>query len=262
MELLRCPLCHEPLSRAAGSLACPHKHSFDVAREGYVNLLLPQHRRTKEPGDNAAMIAARARFLNAGHYEKLVETLQRIVADLQGPLLDLGCGEGYFTHALSSVITPVYGIDISKPAIRAACKRSREMTLVVASSARLPLPDRAFGVATALMAPLSEDVGRVLSPGGMLIRVTPGPYHLKEIKQVLYSENRTHRRAELELPLFTLVRSDSVISTDHLNLQSRADLIEMTPMQYRSVRGRRTTALVAKSMSVRMDFTVDLFRRD
>jgi SAM-dependent methyltransferase len=94
----------------------------------------------------------------------------------------------------------IYGIDVSKPAIRAAAKRHPSITFVVASSKRLPLVDAAFDVATAILAPIDSDVLRVLANGGVLVRVTPGPDHLRALRELAYTEARPHRRATRQLP--------------------------------------------------------------
>ncbi|CSF62226.1 23S rRNA methyltransferase A [Shigella sonnei] len=95
-----CPLCHQPLSREKNSYICPQRHQFDMAKEGYVNLLSVQHKRSRDPGDSAEMMQARRAFLDAGHYQPLrdaiVAQLRERLDDKATAVLDIGCGEGYY----------------------------------------------------------------------------------------------------------------------------------------------------------------------
>lgn len=97
-----CPLCHQPLSREKNSYICPQRHQFDMAKEGYVNLLPVQHKRSRDPGDSAEMIQARRAFLDAGHYQPLrdaiVAQLRERLDEKATAVLDIGCGEGYYTR--------------------------------------------------------------------------------------------------------------------------------------------------------------------
>ena len=98
MTLLVCPLCEHPLERGAKTWRCLKGHSFDVAREGYVNLLPVQHKNSREPGDDLQMVTARREFLHAGHYQPLRDAMLEALAPLGArSLLDIGCGEGYYT---------------------------------------------------------------------------------------------------------------------------------------------------------------------
>ncbi|SRT50608.1 23S rRNA methyltransferase A [Shigella sonnei] len=91
-----CPLCHQPLSREKNSYICPQRHQFDMAKEGYVNLLSVQHKRSRDPGDSAEMMQARRAFLDAGHYQPLrdaiVAQLRERLDDKATAVLDIGCG--------------------------------------------------------------------------------------------------------------------------------------------------------------------------
>lgn len=110
-----CPLCHQPLSREKNSYICPQRHQFDMAKEGYVNLLPVQHKRSRDPGDSAEMIQARRAFLDAGHYQPLrdaiVAQLRERLDEKATAVLDIGCGEGYYTHAFADVL-PEYSAAI------------------------------------------------------------------------------------------------------------------------------------------------------
>lgn len=119
-----CPLCHAPLSRRDNSYICPLRHQFDLAKEGYVNLLPVQFKRSRDPGDSAEMMQARRAFLDAGHYQPLRDAISDFLS-VAAPerLLDIGCGEGYYTHAFAAIAAHCWGLDVSKSAIRAAARR-------------------------------------------------------------------------------------------------------------------------------------------
>ena len=129
MSLFRCPICSSPLRRGERAYTCPKGHSYDIAREGYVHLLPANQKHSKAPGDDKAMVAARNRFLSAGHYGPL-ELALRYTGE-QVTLVDSGCGEGYYTAGVVSALgqdgrtVEAAGVDISKFALRHAARRSR-----------------------------------------------------------------------------------------------------------------------------------------
>ena len=155
---LRCPVCHEPLAQSLPSsgsgLGCSQNHQFDQARQGYFNLLPGHKKRSKNPGDDKTMVQARTRFLDKGYYQPVADSLAGILSRLsessQSPLsiLDAGCGEGYYTERLHKTFpdASVAGIDISKPAIMACCKRSKAIQWLVGSVNDIPVKDQELDV--------------------------------------------------------------------------------------------------------------------
>ncbi|BDY95295.1 hypothetical protein MUTS15_39520 [Escherichia coli] len=130
------------------SYICPQRHQFDMAKEGYVNLLPVQHKRSRDPGDSAEMMQARRAFLDAGHYQPLrdaiVAQLREWLDEKATAVLDIGCGEGYYTHAFADALPEIttFGLDVSKVAIKAAAKRYPQVTFVSlpATVCRFPIP--------------------------------------------------------------------------------------------------------------------------
>lgn len=214
-----CPLCHARLTRSDKSFICPQGHQFDMAKEGYVNLLPVQHKRSRDPGDSAEMMQARRAFLDAGHYQPLRETVAAVLGekltDNATCMLDIGCGEGYYTATFAAVArekgAETFGLDVSKVAIRAAAKRYCAVTFCVASSHRLPFDDGSMDAVVRIYAPCKADeLARVVKVGGWVITVTPGPRHLMELKGLIYEEVRLHAPHSEQLAGFTLKQEQSV----------------------------------------------------
>ncbi len=131
--------CRLPLAREGRRLTCPRAHSFDVARRGYVNLLQPQDRRSARPGDSAAAVAARRRFLAGGFETELTRAIGDLLTLAPGDaLLEVGCGEGHYLAAFTARFgCEGHGVDLSVPAIEAAAARHAGLHLVVANADRV-----------------------------------------------------------------------------------------------------------------------------
>lgn len=195
---LRCPVCGEPLAEAtagtARALRCPRRHSVDVARQGYVNLLAG---RAPHAGDTAEMVAARADFLAAGHYdvistalaEAATEAAARVGAAPGGgayPLVvDAGAGTGRYLATVLAALPDAVGLalDVSKPALRRAARAHPRAAAALADTwQRLPLADASTAVLLNVFAPRNgAEFHRVLDPAGALLVVTPADDHLAEL---------------------------------------------------------------------------------
>jgi len=235
-----CPLCHSPLVQTANSFCCDQRHQFDVAREGYLNLLPVQHKRSKEPGDSSEMIQARRAFLDAGHYlplrEAICNTLQGLSPEV---LLDIGCGEGYYTGAFAAVRADIggetYGLDVSKVAIRYAAKRYRDVRFCVASSQRLPFADNSMDAIVRIFAPCNAaELARVVKPGGVVITATPGPRHLYQLKELIYQQVELHHEVSEVMPGFILKQALQPAWNMTLTGEQAVTLLQMTPFAWRA----------------------------
>lgn len=184
--MLICPVCSQPLEIGDHAAGCENGHRFDISKEGYVNLL-----RTNKSGDKIGddKLAARCRrdFLNKGYYAPLKDALVSLFADKKGSVLDICCGEGYYTSAIAqNQNLDVYGFDISKEMVRLGAKRGGFVSFV-ANMASIPVADNSFSYCTHLFAPfLESEFARVLKPGGRLYTVIPGSRHLWGLKEALY----------------------------------------------------------------------------
>lgn len=246
---------------------CPQGHSFDVAREGYVNLLPVQHKKSREPGDAGDMVQARREFLSAGYYEPLRQRVVETLKALQpASLLDIGCGEGYYTDAMADVVADVVGLDIAKPAIQAAAKRNKKPHWLVAGSAHLPMADSSVAMATSLFSPLPMDeMARVLEPAGHLLLVTPGPDHLASIRTDLFDSLIPHEPekflAQLA-PRFNCISRQDIRVPLALSQTALRQLLLMTPYVWRAKAEKRAAVEALDSIQTEAVFTLFLLQRN
>ncbi|WP_447527936.1 putative RNA methyltransferase [Vreelandella sp. TE19] len=269
-ESLACPLDGHPLTRHEGALRCPAGHSFDIAKQGHVNLLPVQQKRSTDPGDSKAMVAARQRFLSAGYYQGIADAVSAAVFEgvSNEPLrcLDAGCGEGYYLRALAASAGEValerVGLDISKWAVLQAAKQSRgddKSGWLVGSNANLPLQDGTIDRLLCMFGfPVVPEFSRVLVPGGVWLQVEAGPDHLRELRDIIYPRLKPEREGEPETPAgFNTRGVETIRYSVTLEDQSAiGDLLAMTPHLYRASVEGRTRAQALETLTVTVDVRV------
>lgn len=272
-SLFCCPLCGERLERREGRYCCPSGHSFDVAAAGYTHLLPANRKHSKNPGDDKAMVAARAAFLERGHYAPLLSALCAAVLEQTAApspvLLDSGCGEGYYTaglyQALSQAGQPprTAGIDISKFALRRAAKRLPQGEFAVASVYRLPLAARSVDLVTNIFSPLAaEEFARVLRPGGLFCYVVPSARHLWELKEILYPKPYENPVKREDYPGFDWLGMEQVRDTLHLDRpEDIMALFHMTPYAWKTPREGIERLGSLHQIDTQIGFDIHLYRR-
>ena len=270
---LACPLDGAPLQAVAGCWRCPAGHNFDLAREGYVHLLPVQHKRSRDPGDSKLMVAARRRYLEAGHYAPIAAAVSAFVlagADAGAPLrcLDAGCGEGYYLRQLAQAAggqaLEVIGLDISKWAVQAAAKRQPQATWVVGSNARLPVRDASLDRVLCLFGfPVPGEFARVLRPGGEVLLADAGPAHLRELREIIYPRLKAPRpEASPPPPGFVTQPGASLGQSLQLGSpQMIADLLAMTPHLYRASAPGRAAAAALDRLELTLDVRLSRWQR-
>nr|WP_086941034.1 23S rRNA (guanine(745)-N(1))-methyltransferase [Thaumasiovibrio occultus] len=268
----QCPLCHQALTQHAHQWRCANNHQFDLAKEGYVNLMPAHHKNSKNPGDSAEMMQARRRFLNEGHYaplkDKLVALLDEHIAQEGEALLDIGCGEGYYTEGFAQLQAQrpaftIHGLDIAKVAIRYAAKRYPQCQFSVASSHRLPFADHSLAGVVKIYAPCKpEELLRTLTPDGLLVTVTPAPRHMYQLKALIYDEVRLHDTEMEKLPGFRLIERHDLHYTMRLGSQSATDLLQMTPFAWRASESVWQTLAEAELTECEAHFCIRLYQPD
>jgi len=264
-SLWACPVCQSELQRELGQWRCAHNHSFDIAKQGYANLLLANQKRSREPGDTRQMMDSRRAFLQGGHYQPLAEKLAELFHSLpqQARLLDSGCGEGYYLAQLAQQRPDLQlsGIDISRDAVKLAARQLPQAEFAVASSFHLPVLSQTVDAVLRVFAPGDNDeVRRVLKPRGQLAIVYPGPRHLFGLKQVIYREPREHNLPAL-LEGFQQVQEQRV--QYRLELQGQAavgQLLSMTPFYWKGNRQAKTQLEQLDFLSTEVDFLIRCFQ--
>jgi 23S rRNA (guanine745-N1)-methyltransferase len=183
-DLFRCPVCRADLTLSDRSLRCPQRHSFDLARSGYVNLLTGHGTVPAEGGDDPQQLARRDAFLAKGHFDAIADTIRESLDPGPGTILDAGCGTAYHLQRLAGA-GGAAGIDVSKNAAAYAAKRHPDFGFAVADIWRdWPVRDASADVVLSIFAPKNfPEAARVLRPGGILTVAFPGPDHLIELRQ-------------------------------------------------------------------------------
>lgn len=263
--MLSCPICLARLELTDTAALCANSHHFDRARQGYLHLLPVQHKASRAPGDSAEMVTARRDFLSSGHYQPHAQQLADYSATIAPRTwLDIGCGEGYYTDHLakSLPLAQGYGLDVSKDAIKQACRRSKQIQWLVASMAQIPLSDHSCDLLTSVFSPYSwAEILRLLSKNGTFLRLGPAQDHLLELRSKLYEQVRPYDDAKhlQNLPAqLKLARTEYM--RYRLNLSdstARANLLAMTPHGWRINEERKRSIIeqpIDVTVAVRFDW--------
>lgn len=205
-SLFVCPVCGHRLATDEKSYRCDAGHCFDISAGGYVHLLPANRMNSHDPGDDKSMVVSRSRFLAKGYYAPLREALARLCVKYAAEgvcMLDLGCGEGYYTHGVAQALSAagkkphIAGVDIAKAAVRLAAKQNADGEFAVASVFHLPLADAGMDILVNCFSPLcTEEILRVLRPGGHFLYVVPGEMHLWGLKCAVYDTPYQNERKE------------------------------------------------------------------
>jgi 23S rRNA (guanine745-N1)-methyltransferase len=270
----QCPLCFLPLALTNRSFRCENNHQFDLAKEGYVNLMPAHHKRSKDPGDNKEMTQARRRFLEANHYQPMCDQVAKTcvewVKDKHNvQILDIGCGEGYYTEHIAKELSEakiksdVFGLDISKVAIRYAAKRYPNCQFSVASSHRLPFADHSLDAMVRIYAPCKAiEMQRVLKENGVLITVTPASRHLYQLREEIYEQVRLHTEEPEILEGFTLESQNKLSYEMTLTGSQANDLLQMTPFAWKASPELKARLIAAEHYLCEADFMVSIYRKN
>ena len=236
-----CPICQENLTLVESTLKCSNRHSFDLAKFGYVNLA-PQIKQSanydKENFQN------RQQILEAGFYQAILETISDLLATKPSAktVLDIGCGEGFYSRKLqeSHSDKTFYAFDISKDSVQIAAKSEPNWTVnwFVGDLARLPIKDASMDILLDIFSPANYgEFQRVLSKDGILIKVIPTENHLKEIRQMVQDQLTKKDYSNLDIKehfqeYFSIQSSQIASLTKSITPEQRQDLLSMTPLLF------------------------------
>lgn len=267
-----------PLNTGGSAWSCARGHSFDVAQEGYCNLLLVQQKASRDPGDSKSMVAARHRFLEAGHFAPVAERLYFIASGVLAEglaaapsVLDAGCGEGYYLARIAALAQKhrqppdlaLAGMDVSKWAVKVAAKRGLAATFVVGSNKHPPFLSGSVDLILSVFGfPHWDGFARVLADGGHVLLADPGPEHLAELRQIIYPSVRSSPAPSLdaaEKAGFALAAEETLLySVDLEGQQPIQDLLLMTPHGARVPQERRASIAALDRLTVTIDVTFRL----
>ncbi len=237
MELI-CPICAQPMALHDRTYRCGSNHSFDMARQGYVNLLTVQQKHSLNPGDTRQQVLSRRAFLEAGHYAPIAQAVIYTAKALgaSGPILDAGCGEGYYSARVSAALgAELTGLDISKEAVRCAAAKYKDAQWLCGTAAHIPVADGSVGMLMSLFAvTLPEEFARVLRSDGLFFQVLAAEDHLLGLKSVIYPELKHRQKDSVpDLPGFRLVQSVPIRFVFTVEGEQVQNLFSMTPHVFR-----------------------------
>lgn len=245
MNTFICPVCNSPLSVCEKAYKCKNGHNFDIAKSGYVNLLLSQKSKDKRHGDDKVMVNSRREFLDKGYYKHLLNGIITNVSKYctkDSSILDAGCGEGWYTVNLYENLCAVnsapdiLAVDISKSALDGFAKRNKNIQRAVASVYSLPVQENSCDIVLNVFAPIAEkEFHRVLKKGGILICVIALKEHLYSLKTAVYNSPRKNEIGDLNLNGFDLISKTDIYK--EITITSNEDiktLFKMTPYYYKT----------------------------
>ena len=278
---LACPIDGLPVEMHGAQRRCAAGHSFDMAREGYCNFLVVQHKASRDPGDSKHMVAARRRFLDAGYFDliaKLVfDTVRNCVKSAESTafnIMDAGCGEGYYLDHLGRLAAAspqagtlgLAGIDVSKWAVKTAARRKVPATWLVANNRVPPFLDGSVDLIFCLFGfPSWEGFKKIQKPGGHVLLVDPAADHLLELREIIYptvQRSTPPSLARAEAAGYALKHEQELrFAVTLTNTEAIQDLLAMTPHAHRMPQDRRQALAELSTLSVTVNVAVRLLVR-
>ena len=277
-QLLICPVCRENLIKDASNKTykCSNNHSYDIAKEGYVNLLISNQKRSKNPGDSKEMVLARIDFLTRGYYKKLSDKInEKIVQYLakqseeEFNVLDLGCGEGYYLINLKNYMDDkkmkanYYGMDVSKDAVKYAGKSNKDCIWAVGNNFNIPVQDKSVDCILSVFSPIDiNECNRVLKDDGIFVRILPRTDHLIELRNIIYSEVHLNEKvytASAEENEY--IEEDNVTFKIELNKEEILSLLKMTPHYWKSTPENKEKLENYESLNITIDMRIGIFQK-
>ena len=270
-----CPYCQNSITDNGNrSYSCELNHSFDLSKEGYLNLLSVHQKKSKTPGDNEMMISARRSFLEKGFYDALIEDLKVILQeDLRYSnksfvALDSGCGEGYYSEKVLQNIagtgSQVLGTDISKYAIKNAAKKYKNNFYFVSSVYHLPIAPESIDILLSVFAPVDAvECQRVLSKNGVVLIVSPGSSHLKELAELIYDSFKPHETnvvKNMESSFKHLFTKKTTFNIHITSVETLMLLLKMTPYYWSTSEEKLEKFANCHDINITCDFNISVFR--
>jgi len=267
----RCPICKKLLSSDSKVYKCENNHSFDIAKEGYVNLSVKNT--SSLSGDSKQMCLLRRAFLESGFYEPLAKEIAGVIkgAHPEGnaKIIDAGCGEGYYSRVIRNELygeNSFFGFDLAKEGVRLAaksekqCQSEKRISYAVSGIFDMPFEEDFADVIISVFAPISEEeFSRVLKKGGILIVACPGANHLYGLKKALYDVPRENEEKIPEYASFSLTQTKSLTYSITVENEMINALFGMTPYFWKSSREVQEKAKALKKVETECDFIIKVY---
>ncbi|MDO4197555.1 MAG: methyltransferase domain-containing protein [Erysipelotrichaceae bacterium] len=251
-----CPHCKNILKRYDNTYRCINGHSFDIARQGYVNLNLHNSQNT---GDNPDMINARKEFLEKDYYAFMKRKVNELLSP-EDTLVDLACGEGYYTKDF--ICKDKIGIDLSKQGLKTASKDDKNTTYLLSSIFHCPLEDESADKIITIFAPIAkEEIRRILKKDGLFILVKPDVNHLYELKSAIYENPYYNETEDIDIPGLTLINEIPVSDKALLEHQDIMNLFAMTPYYHKTSISDKEKLNSVESLEISFAFLIDVYQK-
>lgn len=274
--MIICPVCSKKMTKIERKYICERAHNFDILKYNHVNLLLSNQKNSKIPGDSKEMVLSRKNYLEKGYYKGISDGVNQVVENYlsdkkQLNILDIGCGEGYYTNRLKkkldelNIKSNIVGIDISKEAIISAAKSYKDMEWIVASASSLPIENEALDFIICMFAKIiPEENMRALKKGGKLIVVSTGENHLLQLKEVVYESVRKDFYSPIEdLKMFRHLETVNLkYNIEILERESIENLFNMTPYRWRSPQKGIEKLFELDKLTTTVEVNIDIFEKN
>lgn len=272
----KCPICQKDLKKTDKSYICPGNHSFDIAKQGYVNFAAVKKSYTSLSGDSKQMCLDRRNFLANGFYFPLAHLISDTISELYQntniTVIDAGCGEGYYLRTVRELchdLNPfLFGFDLSKEAIKLAATTEKSGTNVnkisysVSGIFDMPFFDASADFVLSVFAPVCDtESARVLKKGGYLLVACPGKNHLLGLKEKIYDSARTNEEKIPEYPEFDLVGTKHISFDINVSKQFIPCLFGMTPYFWKSSKQTQNAVMGLDELTTCCDFLLKIYKK-
>lgn len=272
---IQCPFCQHNLHfNGERSYVCENNHNFDLSKEGYLNLLPVNKKKSKSPGDNDMMVKARREFLEEGFYDPLMLEIKSVIGselsfeNEEINILDSGCGEGYYSENaltnLKGLKSNLIGTDISKFAVKHAAKKYKDNFYFVSSIYNLPVKKDSIDLILSVFSPNdSKEFGRVLNEKGYLIIVSPGENHMKQLAELIYDSFRPHEYNIIEKIGEPFTHDSTHRKTFEIEINDSSmlqNLLKMTPYYWNTSKEAQAKIENCKAIKITCDFNITVFK--
>lgn len=263
-----CPVCNKKLKKQDRCYRCENGHSFDISKEGYVNLLHGKNKSGSLIGDNRDMAVSRRSFLSKGYFSALSEGLVEMIKEnisAHPVICDICCGEGWYGEQIrNSIDCELISFDISKEMLRLCAKRKKSDLCFVANGNSIPLADESIDLAFHLFAPFQEkEFSRIIKKDGLILTAVAGENHLFELKELLY--DTPYKNDEAPPKTESLILKEKRKFSRKILLNSKEDiqaLFRMTPYYYHTSDKDKAKIDSLEGLEVTTEFVVYGYRKE